>query len=111
MIQAQNKKKYSQEVKKRIQESFLSQEIIQSYSEGIGYPVTVKLIAEAEESYQGTYNSEKEFSEAYLIEIGLADNIPCWLFYCLDFESVWMELRHDYFYIQKDDLKHFFRHL
>ena len=102
---------YQKEIKKRMKESFLESDVILAYSEGIGYPVTVKLIDEAEESYQGTYNSEKEFSEAFLIEIGLADNIPCWLFYCLNFEDVWQELRHDYFFVSYNEKKYFFRHL
>jgi antirestriction protein len=109
--QAQDKQKYSKEIKKRIKESFLSQEIIEAYSDGIGYPVTVKLIEEAEESYTGTYNSEKEFAENLLVEIGIADLIPCWLFYCLDFWDVWQELRHDYFYVSYNDKKIFFRNL
>jgi antirestriction protein len=107
----QNKEKHSQDVLDRIKKSFLSQEIIEAYSEGMGYPVTVKLIEDAEEAYAGKYNTEKEFSENLLIEIGIADTMEDWLFYCLDFESVWQEIRHDYFYVSKNEEKHFFRHL
>ena len=101
--QTQKQEILSKEVKKRMKESFLSKEIIYAYSEGIGYPVSIKIIEEAEESFQGTFENEKEFAENLLIEIGIADLIPCWIFYCLDFWDVWQELRHDYFYVQKDN--------
>jgi len=89
--------------------SFLSLEILEAYSEGMGYPVSLQLIQDAEEAYFGTYQTEKEFAEAYVYDLELT--IPDWLFYCLDFEDVWLELRHDFFYVQKDEKKHFFRHL
>jgi len=102
-----NKEKYSKEIKDRIGKSFLSQEIIESYSRGVGFPVSLKLIEEAEESYSGTFESEKEFAENLLVEIGIADLIPDWVFYCLNFEEVAQELRHDYFKVGN----HYFRHL
>jgi len=103
--------KQANEIIDRINQSFLSKEIIEAYSEGMGYPVSIKLIEDAEEAYSGSYESNREFAEAYVSENELAESIPDWLFDCLDFEAVWLELRHDFFCVQKNGKKIFFRHL
>jgi antirestriction protein len=106
----QAKLKYDKEIEKRIKKSPLSRDIIEAYFDCIGIP-KLEYVKEAEDSFYGCFESEKEFAENYINDLGLADCLPCWLYSCIDWQDVFSELRHDFFYTKKDDKLYVFRHL
>ena len=100
--------KYSQEIEEAIKESHLSRDVIEAYFDCIGIP-KLEYIKEAEESFYGCFESEVSFAEYYVNDLGLADCLEDWLYSCLDWQDVWLELRHDFFTHKKNDKIYFFR--
>ena len=104
------KKEYSKEIEKAIKESPLSRDILEAYFNCIGIP-KVEYVKEAEESFYGVFESEKEFAEYYVNDLGLADSLEDWLYSCLDWQDVFSEIRHDFFTCKKDNKIYCFWHL
>jgi len=102
--------KYSQEIEEAIKKSSLSRDVIEAYFSCIGIP-KLEYIKEAEESFYGCFESEVSFAEYYVNDLGLADCLEDWLYSCLDWQDVWLELRHDFFCTKKQDKFYVFWHL
>ena len=99
---------YNKEIEKRIKESFLSLEILEAYSKGVGFPLSVKLIEDAEESFYGKFETDREFAEAFFFDfLDDKDILDKWPFNCIDWDDAASELMHDYFKVEN----FYFRHL
>lgn len=101
---------YNKEIEKAIKESPLGRDVIEAYFDCIGNPA-LYMVKEAEESFYGCFESEREFSESFVNDLGLTDSMPCWLYSCIDWQDVFNEIRHDFFTIRKDDKFYVFWHL
>ena len=49
-----------------------------------------------EESFQGIYDSDEEFAQEMVDQMGLVDNMAQWPQSCIDWEHAASELMHDY---------------
>lgn len=90
-----------------LEASHLDIEVVQAYCKNTGEPINSDSIREAEEAYQGTYDSDEEFAQDFAEEIGAINYATSWPNNCIDWELAARELMHDYF----ESNGHYFRNL
>jgi len=90
-----------------VEASHLDADIIQAYIDNVGGDIDSNTIANAEEAYQGEFNSDADFAEDMAEQLGYMDEAKCWPFNCIDWEHAGRELMYDYF----ESGGHYFRNL
>lgn len=77
--------------------SHLVFEAIKAYADNIGEKITPELVENAEEAYQGEYDSDEDFAENLAEELGYIDGNASWPHTCIDWQWAARELMYDYF--------------
>lgn len=90
-----------------LEKSYLDIEAVQAYCKNTGEPINSDSIREAEEAYQGTYDSDEDFAQELAEEIGAVNHGASWPNNCIDWEWAAREIMYDYFEING----HYFRNL
>ena len=80
-----------------LEASHLDIDVVQAYCKNTGEPINSDSIREAEEAYQGTYDSDEEFAEEIAEQIGAVNHGASWPNNCIDWERAARELMYDYF--------------
>jgi len=90
-----------------VENSYLDFEIIEAYIDNIGGVIDETSVCDAEEAYQGSYDSNEQFAEETAEELGCIDRNASWPQNCIDWEYAARELMYDYF----ESNGHYFRNL
>jgi len=90
-----------------LEASHLDIEVVQAYCKNTGEPINSDSIREAEEAYQGTYDSDEDFAQDLAEQIGAINYDTSWPNNCIDWELAARELMYDYFEMDG----HYFRNL
>ena len=85
------------EALKAVKDSHLELEAIKAYASNTGEKITPSLVEEAEEAYQGQYDSDEDFAQELAEELGYIDGNASWPYTCIDWEWAARELMYDYF--------------
>lgn len=85
----------SKQAQKMAEENGLSEEVNQAYIDNVG--AEYAKAEEAEEAYQGEYNSDEDFARYMADELGLTNKELSWPYTCIDWEWAGRELMMDYF--------------
>jgi len=84
------------------EDSHLDAEVFQAYADNMGEDCTT--VEAVEECYQGEWNSDEEFVQDLLEQIGdIPDNLPHYIH--IDWESTARDIMYDYFEVDG----HYFR--
>lgn len=90
-----------------INNSHLNFDAIVAYADNYGEPITQSLIENAEEAYQGYFDSDEDFARELAEDLGCINNNVYWPHTCIDWEWAARELMYDYFEMDG----HYFRNL
>jgi antirestriction protein len=95
----------SQKAKEMTEENGLDEEINQTYINLVGEEYAKS--EDAEEAYQGEYNSDEDFAQEMAEQLGEIDKDAKWPHSCIDWEFAAKELMYDYM----TDNNYYFRNL
>lgn len=90
-----------------VEDSHLDFEIIEAYIDNVGCDIGETAVSDAEEAYQGSYDSDEEFAEDIAEQLGCINRKASWPQNCIDWECAARELMYDYF----ESNGHYFRNL
>lgn len=94
----------SKKAEKMAKEGSYDAEVYQAYMDNVGEEYTE--LEDVEEAYQGEYNSDEDFVEQLLEDIGvIPDDLPGYVH--IDWEATAREVMYDYF----ESEGHYFRNL
>ena len=80
-----------------LEESHLDIDIVAAYCKNTGEPINSDSIREAEEAYQGEFDSDEDFAQEIAEQIGAVNHGASWPNNCIDWEMAARDLMYDYF--------------
>jgi antirestriction protein len=90
-----------------VDNSHLEPEIIAAYANHVGGDFDSSAVSDAEEAYQGEFDSDEDFAREMAEQTGSLKENESWPYYCIDWEWAARELMYDYFAASG----HYFRHM
>lgn len=84
----------SKQAQRMSEENRLDEEVNQAYIELVHADYATA--EDAEEAYQGQYDSDKDFAQEMADQLGLIDSNVQWPYTCIDWEHAARELMYDY---------------
>jgi antirestriction protein len=82
--------------------------ILAAYRENCGDSADIE---QAREAYQGTYSNDEEFAQQLAEDLGSINDNANWPYTCIDWERAARELMFDYFAVDRDGERYYFRNI